>query len=43
MTNIDIIQIEINGNYRDLNQSEKLKKVCESLIKFINQYSKIQK
>ena len=36
-TDIDVIQIEINRNYRDINNSENIKKVCTSLINFIKQ------
>lgn len=37
-TNIDIIQIEINKKFRDLNNAENIEKICNSLINFINQY-----
>lgn len=37
-TNIDIIQLEINQNYRDINDFEKLQNLCQALIDFINQY-----
>lgn len=36
---IDIIQIEINGRYRDENDVEKCEKICNSLIKFIKEYA----
>ncbi len=39
-TNIDVLQIEINGKYRDYNNISNTKKVCDSLIYFINQYYK---
>ena len=39
-TNIDVIQIEINQNFRDINQIENIKKVCDSLIAFIQKYTK---
>lgn len=39
-TDIDVIQIEINRNYRDITKIDNLEKVCESLISFINQYAK---
>lgn len=42
-TNIDIIQIEINGNYRDVEKIENLENICKALIKFVRQYSKYQK
>jgi len=38
-TNIDIIQIEINRNYRNLDDWEKCKKVCDALIEFAKKYS----
>ena len=37
-TNIDVIQIEINRNYRDIEQIDNLEKICKTLVKFINQY-----
>lgn len=37
-TKIDIIQIEINQNYRDLDQIENINKLINALISFINQY-----
>lgn len=40
-TNCDVIQIEINGNYRDVEEPQKIKMICDSLIKFINQYIEI--
>lgn len=39
-TDIDVIQIEINRNYRDLDQINNLELICNSLINFINQYTK---
>ena len=39
MTNIDVIQIEINRKYRDIDNIDNLKKVCDSLIYFIFQYN----
>lgn len=39
MTDIDVIQIEINRNYRDIELIENLEKLCMSLINFINQYN----
>ena len=39
-TNIDVIQIEINRKYRNINKSENIKKICNCLIEFIKQYSK---
>lgn len=38
-TNIDIIQIEINQKFRKLDNCEEIKKICDSLISFVNQYS----
>lgn len=38
-TNIDIIQIEINKKYRDIDNIEELEKVCNSLIDFIKMYT----
>ena len=37
---IDIIQLEINGKYRDYNNLELLKKLIKSLENYINQYIK---
>ncbi len=39
-TDIDVIQIEINQKFRDINNIDNLKKVCDSLIAFIRQYTK---
>ncbi len=39
---VDVIQLEINQKYRDLNQLEYLEKLCMALEKFILQYSKYQ-
>lgn len=41
-TDIDIIQIEINRNYRDINKVENIEKICNALINFIKQYSNFQ-
>lgn len=41
-TDIDVIQIEINRNYRDINNVDNIEKVCNALIKFIKQYSNFQ-
>lgn len=38
-TNIDIIQIEINKKYRDINNLNKLEQLCNSLLSFIKMYS----
>lgn len=38
-TDIDVIQIEINGKCRDIDNPEKLKQVCNALINFIKMYS----
>lgn len=37
---VDVIQIEINGKYRDYNNVEYLEKLIQSLVKFVKQYSK---
>lgn len=39
-TDIDVIQIEINRKFRDIDDIDNLKKVCDSLITFIKQYTK---
>lgn len=38
-TEIDVVQIEINKKFRDLNQAEKLEKICNALINFIKMYT----
>lgn len=38
-TDIDVVQIEINGKCRDINNPEKLEKVCNALINFIKMYA----
>lgn len=40
-TDCDVVQIEINGNYRNIEDSEKIEKISNSLISFINQYNEI--
>ena len=40
-TNIDVIQIEINKKYRNLEKIENINMVCDGLISFINQYVEI--
>lgn len=40
-TDIDIVQIEINSEYRDYDNIDNIEKVCNSLIAFINQYNEI--
>ena len=42
-TDIDAIQIEINRNYRDIEQIDNLENLCNSIINFINQYAKKQR
>ena len=37
----DVIQLEINRKFRDINNIDDLKKLCNSLEKFIKQYSKL--
>lgn len=39
-TDIDVIQIEINRKYRDINRFENLKCICDCLVRFIKQYTK---
>ena len=40
-SDIDIVQLEINKKYRDFKNTQNIKKVCVSLIYFINQYYNI--
>lgn len=40
-TECDILQIEINGKYRNISEIEKLKQVTDSLINFIRYYVEI--
>lgn len=40
-TNIDVIQIEINGKYRNIDEPEKIEKICKALINFIKMYNNI--
>ncbi|MDD3453009.1 MAG: hypothetical protein PHN42_01860 [Bacilli bacterium] len=40
-TDIDIVQIEINSKFRDYNNLENMKKICDSLINFVNQYNDV--
>ena len=40
LSDVDIIQLEINGRYRDYNNLELLNKLIKSLENFIKQYSK---
>ena len=39
-TDIDVIQIEINQKFRDIDNIDNLKKLCDSLIAFIQKYTK---
>ena len=39
LDNVDVIQIEINGKYRDCNNIELLEKITKSFETFIKQYS----
>ena len=39
-TDIDVIQIEINQKFRDIDNIDNLKKLCNSLIAFIQKYTK---
>ena len=36
---VEVIQLEINGKYRDYNNIDELNRLCQSLGKFIKQYS----
>lgn len=38
LNDIDVIQVEINGKYRDYNNIECLERLCNSFGNFINQY-----
>lgn len=38
LSDVEVIQLEINGNYRDIKQIDKLESLCNSLVSFINQY-----
>lgn len=38
MKDIDVIQLEINASFRNIEDVQKLKRLCDSLINFINQY-----
>ena len=38
LNNVDVIQLEINKKFRDINNIENLEKVVNSLPKFIEQY-----
>ena len=38
LNNVDIIQLEINKKFRNINNVENLEKVVNSLAKFIEQY-----
>lgn len=40
-TNCDVIQIEINAKFRDIEEPVKIKQICDALIGFINQYNDI--
>ena len=35
---VDVIQLEINRHLRNIDEIDNMKKLCDSLIKFINQY-----
>lgn len=39
LKDIDVIQLEINARFRDYNNLNNLKKICQSLGNFINQYN----
>ena len=38
LKDVDVIQLEINGKYRDYNNLDNLEKLCKSLENFIKQY-----
>lgn len=38
-TNIDVVQVEINQKFRNLEETKKLESICDALIKFIKQYT----
>ena len=40
-TDCDVIQIEINANFRNVEEAKKMEQVCNALIKFIQQYNEI--
>ena len=40
-TNCDVIQIEINASFRKIDDYSKIELVCNSLIKFIDQYNRL--
>ena len=40
LKDVDVIQIEINGKYRDYQNIDELKKICKSFENFIKQYKK---
>ena len=40
-TDIDIIQIEINQNFRTTQNFQNIEKICRALIQFVEMYSKI--
>ena len=40
-TDCDVIQIEINANFRNVEEANKMEQVCNALIKFIQQYNEI--
>ena len=40
LDDVDAVQIEINGKYRDYNNMESLEKIIQSFENFINQYNK---
>lgn len=35
---VDVIQLETNGNLRDLENIERLNQLCDAIVSFINQY-----
>ena len=39
LKNVDVIQLEINGKYREYNDIKNFEKICQSLGNFIRQYN----
>ena len=38
-TDIDVIQIEINAKYRDINNIDDMQKICNAIIEFLQMYT----
>ena len=43
LNDVDVIQIEINGKYRNINDINKLEKVCKGFEDFIKQYKNVSR